>query len=381
MLASAKNDFDRYQEELQEKVRRGELTINDMPFYEGGKATDVLKLNQLEYLDVKDRIYGRKFGKNGIGKLKEVALTKITERESYENHPYFKVDPDYFIKTGIGGTEHPDIEKYQKQQENYARVLQENGVKVHWIDFPENLMGPFGPVICTWAGNDTMVTRGGSIVQKGGMYMFGAFGRFEFLARWCLLQLNIPVLLTITGKGICEAAPVSHFVTEDVMIVGLSAACNQEGLDQFIPAVKRTSGVENFQVITNKMPLDHYFDHESGVSAHMDMVFSAVDLGKVLLYPPCMNTETLLWFKEHKFEIIEIDREEQLEYFPSNLILLEPGKVIVHAGAKRTIAKLKKAGIEVIDIPATEQIKMGGGIHCAALEVYREPGPSLKDIG
>ncbi len=376
-----KTDFDRYQEELQKALLEGKLTIEDMPFYEKGKPTDVLKLNTLDFLDVKDKIYGRKFGKNGIGKLKEVALTKITERESYVNHPYYKQDTAYFERTGLGGVEHPDIGKYQGQQENYAKVLEENGVKVYWIDFPENLMGPFGPVICTWAGNDTLVTRGGSIVQKGGMYMFGAFGRFEYLARWALLQLNIPILLTITGRGICEAAPVTHFVTEDVMIVGLSTACNQEGLYQLVPAIERTSGVENFQVIVNRMPIDRYWDRETGVSAHMDMVFTAVDLGKVLLYPPCMNTETLMWFKEHKFEIIEIDREEQLEYFPSNLILLEPGKVIVHAGATNTIAKLRKAGIEVIDIPATEQIKMGGGIHCAAMEIYREPGPSLKDIG
>jgi len=377
---AGQTDFDRYQEELKEKLRKGELSIKDMPFYEKGKATDAFKITQLDYLDVKDKIYGRKFGKNGIGRLKEVALTKITERESYLNHPYYKEDPDYFVNTGIGGVEHPDIKKYQEQQENFAKVLKENGVNVHWIDFPENLMGPFGPVICTWAGNDTMVTRGGSIVQKGGMYMFGAFGRFEFLARWALLQLNIPILLTITGRGICEAAPVTHFVTEDVMIAGMSTACNQEGLNQLLPAIERTSGVENFQVIVNKMPIDRYFDHETGVSAHMDIVFTAVDLGKVLLYPPCMNTETLLWFKEHKFEIIEIDREEQIKYLPTNLILLEPGKVIVHAGAKRTIEKLKKAGVEVIDIPATEQIKMGGGIHCATLEVYREPGPSLKDM-
>lgn len=365
-----KTDFDRYQEELRKRT----WTIKEI------KPLDITELNNLDYLAIKEKIYGRKFGKNGIGKLKEVALTKITERESYVNHPYFKQDPDFFIKTGLGGVEHPDIEKWQRQQENYVNVLQENGVTVHWIDFPENLTGPFGPVIVTWAGNDLLITRGGSIVQKGGMYLFGSFGRFEYLARWALLQLNIPILLTITGCGVCEAAPVTHFLAEDVMMVGLSAACNQEGLNQLIPAIERTSGVDNFQVIVNRMPIDRYWDHETGVSAHLDMVLSPVDLGKVLLYPPNINTETLIWLKEHKFEIIEIDREEQIKYFPANLILLEPGKVIIHDGATRTIAKLKKAGIEVIDIPATEQIKMGGGVHCAAMEIYREPGPFLKDM-
>lgn len=363
-------DFDRYQEALSRKT----WTVKD------AKPLDIEKLNKLEFLEIKERIYGRKFGKNGIGKLKEVALTPITTRESYVTHPYFKQDPKFFETSTVGGLEHPDIMIWQKQQNNYANVLQENGVKVHWIEFPENFTGPFGPVMITWAGNDVLITRGGAIVQKGGMYLVGSFMRYEYLARWALLQLNIPILLTITGCGICEAAPVTHFVTEDVMIVGLSAACNQEGLDQLVPAVARTSGVNNFQVIVNRMPTDKYWDHETGVSAHIDMVFTTVDLGKVLLFAPCINTETLVWFKEHKFEIIEVDREEQIKYLPTNLILLEPGKVIVHAGATRTISKLRKAGIEVIDIPATEQIKMGGGIHCAAMEIYREPGPSLKDI-
>jgi len=112
----------------------------------------------------------------------------------------------------------------------------------------------------------------------------------------------------------------------------------------------------------------------------MDMVLEVVDLGKVLIYPPNINTEIIKWLKNHKFEIITVDRDEQIEYFPPNLILLEPGKVLVHEGAKRTIAKLRKAGVQVIEVPYSENIKMGGGLHCALMEIYREPGAFLKDI-
>jgi len=231
-----------------------------------------------------------------------------------------------------------------------------------------------------WAASDLMITKGGSIAQRGGMYAFGSYGRFDYLARWAFWHLNIPVLLAITGKGICEANPVSHFLAEDVMIVGLSAACNEEGLSQLVPAVERTSGVEDFKVLVNRMPLDTYGDWETGTSAHMDMVLEVVDLGKVLIYPPNINTEIIKWLKNHKFEIITVDREEQVEYFPPNLILLEPGKVLVHEGATRTVAKLRKAGVQVIEVPYSENCKMGGGMHCATMEIYREPGPYLKDI-
>ena len=369
-------DFYRYQEELRKKTWR----IEEIPFYEKGKRPDISKLETLDFLDTKEKVYGRKFGRNGIGKLKEAALPRITEQELYSTHPYFKQDPQYFIDTGLGGTEHPDIEKWQEQQGNYAKGLQENGVKVHWIEHPEPFMGPYGPLRVTWACSDLMITRGGSVVQRGGMYAFGSYGRFDYLARWALINLNIPILLTIHGKAICEANPVSHFLAEDVMVVGISAACNEEGLNQLIPAVERTSGVENFQVLINRMPLDTYGDWETGTSAHMDMVLEVVDLGKVLIYPPNINTEIIKWLKNHKFEIITVDRDEQIEYFPPNLILLEPGKVLVHEGAKRTIAKLRKAGVQVIEVPYSENIKMGGGLHCALMEIYREPGAFLKDI-
>ena len=361
-------------------MRKKAWRIEDIPFYEKGKAANISKLEKLDFLDTKEKVYGRKFGRNGIGKLREVALTKITEQELFLNHPFFKQDPEYFARTGMGGKEHPDIQKWQRQQTDFANILQKNGIKVHWIEHPEPLIGPFGPTLVMWAASDLMITRGGSISQRGGMYPFGSYGRFDYLTRWASWHLNIPVLLSITGKGICEANPVSHFLAEDVMVVGLSPACNEEGLNQLIPAVERTSGVEDFKVMVNKMPLDTYWDPETGTCAHLDMVWHAVDAGKILLYPPNINTEVFQWLKGNKFEIIAVDRDEQVKYFPCNLILLEPGKVLVHEGATRTIAKLRKAGIEVIEVPFTECLKMGGGMHCSTMEIYREPGPFLKDI-
>ncbi len=86
------------------------------------------------------------------------------------------------------------------------------------------------------------------------------------------------------------------------------------------------------------------------------------------------------WLKENKFEIITVDREEQIQYLQCKLILLEPGRVLVHEGATRTISKLKKASIEVTEVAFSETLKFASGMHCATMEVYREPGPLLKDI-
>jgi hypothetical protein len=71
--------YDDYQLQLQEH----RWTWDDIPFYEGrGAKQSIAPLHDLDYLDVYERVYGRKMGCNGIGKLCEVAVTRITEAEN-----------------------------------------------------------------------------------------------------------------------------------------------------------------------------------------------------------------------------------------------------------------------------------------------------------
>ena len=113
---------------------------------------------------------------------------------------------------------------------------------------------------------------------------------------------------------------------------------------------------------------------------HPDMFMMPVDLGKMLVYPGMVGWETIKWFRDHKFELIAVDPDEQREFIPANMMILEPGKVIMHAGAKKTIAKVRKAGVEVIDVPYTEGLNMGGGIYCCTIQMMRDRGPKLEDI-
>jgi hypothetical protein len=43
------------------------------------------------------------------------------------------------------------------------------------------------------------------------------------------------------------------------------------------------------------------------------------------------------------------------------------------AGAERTIAKVRAAGVEVIEVPRS------GGFRAATMELHREPGPRMGD--
>ena len=68
-------------------------------------------------------------------------------------------------------------------------------------------------------------------------------------------------------------------------------------------------------------------------------------------------------------------REEQILYTPTNTIPLEPGVIFMVKEAKQAVAAVRKAGVEVIEIPNEEFSRIGGALHCRTLRVLRDPGP------
>jgi N-dimethylarginine dimethylaminohydrolase len=46
------------------------------------------------------------------------------------------------------------------------------------------------------------------------------------------------------------------------------------------------------------------------------------------------------------------------------------------AEAKRAIAAVRRAGVEVIEVPNREFMQIGGALHCRTLRIHREPGPA-----
>jgi N-dimethylarginine dimethylaminohydrolase len=93
-----------------------------------------------------------------------------------------------------------------------------------------------------------------------------------------------------------------------------------------------------------------------------------------------VDWSTYTWLKEKGFQFIEIPHDEQKLYNPSNLVMVEPGVVIIGREAKETIKKVRKAGVEVIEVDSDGLLQGGtNGIHCCVGYLYREPGPTIED--
>lgn len=363
----------RHIEAQQQKLSEGGFKLSDIPNYIPGVFPEPETWHNIDYLDVYRRVWGREIRGNGIGKLREVALTEIT---SNEYNPIFEEDPAFFHKW-----EEPydtlDVKLMQEQSAMYQEILEANGVIVHRIEFPDPPVGAFGPMMYMWAARELLVLNGGSVIPKLGFSAL-SFGRPEYLAWWAFTRLGIPPILTITGKGVCEAGPC-FFLAEDVFVAALSVAFNQEGLDQLLPVVKRSTGLDEVHNLVIKTATRDYFDPGSGASAHPDMIIGPLDTDKVILYPGGIDFETLSWLVRHGYKIAEIERDEQVQYAPANVTLLEPGHVIMHAGADKAIAAVRKLGVEVEVLPYGEFLKAGGGVHCSTMEILKDPGPALGD--
>jgi N-dimethylarginine dimethylaminohydrolase len=361
-----------YEAEL-ELRRRRTWGVADLPFSDSGIDEAGWAYEQLDYRDTYPAVWGRPCGENGIGRLREVALTRVTDAEVqvYDERYPFHGDPIWLESQGLLRA---DIGRMQDEQAAYAELLEANGVRVHWLDFGDAPMSAFGPMQVMWAASDCWVTRGGIVVQKTGWHPFG-FGRSEWMARWLQHELGIPILYTVQGKGVHEPS-TTIWLAENVWVAGLSASYNMEGHRQVEAVVRRTCGVDDLEVRVMHLTTDRFFDRESGLSAHITNVMCPLDLRKVLVYRPGIDAGTLRWLRRMGYRIIDVDREEQIRFTPTNTIPLAPGVVFMVAEAKRAIAAVRKAGVEVIEVPNEEFMQIGGALHCRTLRIYREPGPS-----
>jgi N-dimethylarginine dimethylaminohydrolase len=342
-----------------------EFDIRQYPDYREGKPPDVYKLGEYSYLDEYEMTWGRPWGAQGIGKLREVGLVAPS---IHEVNPLWLQDPNFFL---LRYRSQIDVELLIRNHKEWAAFLEEQGVDIHWMEF-DHAWGAHGPMRKLFVCEEVKFVRGGAIIPRFGHASFkrGLERGFQKF----VTQIGCPTLHTVHGKGIMEVGPMLVGLTDDVWVAGLSCAANQEGLDQVLP-VLHASGIEEVHVMELPTILDTF---EAGGEFHVDMIISAVDFKKVVVWPDNLPWKTYVWLRDNDFEIIEVPREDQ-KFCPANCIVLEPGRVIMPKAAQSTIRKVREAGVEVVEFDS-DGIMQGGtnGLKCITMEILRDPGPRLR---
>jgi N-dimethylarginine dimethylaminohydrolase len=365
----------RHIEALQQEIRAGSFDVRNMPGYVPGEPPSVETWHRMDYLDIYARIWGRECGANGIGKLREVALTEISGDEHSSAG-----DEERRDWSSAGSSDRAaDRPRMREQSLEYQAALEATGVLVHRVEFPDRPAGAYGPMPRTWITNDALIVRGGSITGKTAIDPFG-FGRGEYLAFWAFTQLGITPIAAIAGRGVAEAGACC-WLAEDVFVAARGFAFNDEGLEQLLPVVRRSSGLNanEFEALIIECSSSEDLDRDSGVSHRPDMVLGPLDVEKVIAYPPGLDFGTWQWLKARGYSIVEVERDEQVRWVPCNLTILEPGRVVMPAEAAGAVAEVRKLGVDVIEVPYSGFAESGGGLHSSTLEVVRDKGPYSSD--
>lgn len=353
---------------LEESPDQYEGTIEDYPLerypgYRAGKPPDFAELEKYCMLDEVEVETGKRWGgQQGIGRLQEVGIVLPTE---HEGNSLWGQDEKFFLMSrGV-----PDPDVLRRQFDRYVEILEGEGVTVHTFEMPK--WGVYGPMRKLFIAAEPMITREGAILPR---YGHGPFKRgLNVGFQQFLTSINCPIIHTVHGYGIHELG-TARLLGENVMVSQRGVAGNQDGIDQLLPVLAR-AGFEEVHFASLPYIEDSW---EGSGHFHVDCALGVLDEGLALVHPKNLDYDTRRFLKQKNVRVIEIPHEEQQNYMVSDLITLEPGKVLMAAEAEETRQKVESEGVEVVPVPTSEIMKGGiNGIMCVTMELVREEGPSI----
>jgi len=335
--------------------------LDSLPWFEPGKPLRNFMLHETDFYDEVEQIWGRKWGAEGIGTLREVLVSRPTENEI---RPEYAEEWQYYYSSAGGNA---DLGRLQSQFDEYYAVLADNGVRVNYIEPPVPAIGAYGWIknLVTLAGGG-LVVHGGAILHRYGLGSWQK-GR-EVIWEQTLAALQVPIYMTIHGRGVCEPG-AGRWLDEKTFVFNESVVANEEGLRQ-LEFVLQNLGIE--LIVAHSPGWYDSTGHGNIGTSHMDMVMLTVDERTCLLAPHLVNYGFVRELVKRDFTIIEVPVDEYWD-LALNGVTLAPGKVVMNAGSPTTVKELERHGVEVIQVDFSESHKFAiAGLHCATLELVRE---------
>jgi N-dimethylarginine dimethylaminohydrolase len=341
--------------------------LEQLPWFDAGQPLHNWMLHETDFYDEVEQVWGQRWGAEGIGKLREVLVSRPTENETRAEYAR---EWQYYYSAAGGNA---DLGRLQAQFDEYYDVLQNNGVKVNFLDPPVPAIGAYGYLknLVTLAGGG-LVVRGGAIIHRMGL---GSWQRGrEVIWSKALAALQVPIYLTIHGSGIGEPG-AGRWLDSSTFVFNESVVANEDGLAQ-ISFILDGLGIE--MVTTHSPGWVGTTGHGNIGTTHADMFLMVPDIGVAVLAPHLVNYGFVRYLNQRGVKIIEVPVEEYWD-LAVNAVTLEPGRVVMNAGSPTTVRALEREGVEVIQVDFSESHKFAiAGLHCATLELVRDqPGPLL----
>ena len=338
--------------------------LEEFPGYRRGSVPQYADYHaEVDFLDEVELIWGRRWGAQGIGRLREVAMSPPTEVETL---PLYDEDQAFFVYGGAL----PDLGAMQEQHAGLMETYRSLGIEVREFVYPETPRSAYGVMKRAVSAAAGFVVNGGAILPREAAPYWR--GRSRYVSAY-LGSIGCPILLTVHGRGVCEVGAFTR-MADDFIVGMLSTDVNQEGIDQVRPVLERAG--YRLWVARSPGPLYDYHPEVPGWM-HSDMWIAPLDARLAIIYPPWCDYETIRHLLSIGYRLIEVPREEQERSWPLNMITIEPRKVVMIEGAPRTRALLEEEGVEVVEVPYEQVQLYGGGIRCTTMQLLRDPGPRV----
>jgi N-dimethylarginine dimethylaminohydrolase len=245
-----------------------------------------------------------------------------------------------------------DAEIAREQHDALAEFYRSQGINVHYVekmrdDRPNAL----------FMRDNVLMTPQGAIVGRQAMACRRGEERY---AAEALAGLGVPILRTISGKGIFETA-CCLWVDAGTIIIGTGNRANREGAQQ-VEQVLGSMGVEDIL----HLPIPYGY-------AHIDSIISFVDKKTAVFDPDRLPWDVWTALKNRGFKLFEAPSPDETKDLALNFVALAPGNILMAGGFPETKEFLQSRGIAVHEVEISELRKGWGSLHCMTAILKREP--------
>jgi N-dimethylarginine dimethylaminohydrolase len=245
-----------------------------------------------------------------------------------------------------------DAEIAREQHDTLAELYRSQGVEVHYV---ENMRDDRPNAL--FMRDNVLMTPQGAIVGRQAMACRRGEERY---AAEALARLGVPIVRTISGKGIFETA-CCLWVDAGTVIIGTGNRANREGAQQ-VEQVLGSMGVGDFL----HLPIPYGY-------AHIDSIISFVDKKTAVFDPARLPWDVWTALKNRDFKLFEAPSPQETQDLALNFVALAPGKILMAAGFPETKEFLQSRGIAAHEVEISELRKGWGSLHCMTAILRREP--------
>jgi len=242
-----------------------------------------------------------------------------------------------------------NIQVAQAQHAELVDAYRHFGVNVHMHDpSPELPMQVYARDSSVMTPYGAFITAMANWWRRGENY--AAIRTYE--------RLGIPIYDMVTA-GTFEGGDF-NVIEDSCVLIGCGGARTQEEGARQVQAWFDKEGWE-----TRLAFIDEYY-------VHIDLMVVPIAPKLTAVCLACTEPGIVEWLKSKGHEIIDVPFQDTMA-LGCNFMSLGGGRVIAPTSSKTLIAQLKARGFEVAAVNMSEISKTGGGIHCMAQALRREP--------